>query len=547
VTEKEHTDCVAKRTFYKTRRRVRERNMHSSFTFNSHAHHRVPHQQQQQQQSGSGQPIYNIGAPSFNGMSHATHHHQQNNLFVNHHPFVRTYASVVSCDELGRRQRNVNNETQRNSSNTSNNNNHTSILGSLLKHFKPCTTNNLPASHNSTANHAATPTNAPKETHPHQQQQHKEFEDFTHLPLMTKCPNGGSLTFAHIFHYNQPNPVKVPIISGPYYTTTTQTPPSVESSSGSANRSRYSSIMASLFGGKPAWNQSSQQQQQQTCRSRGRRRFHNSGVNFPKNTHEKERSDIERNIHDDFCDIVADKDKIMMDNVECDMQKQQKPQQSLCVNSRIDAPAGELPFEIFSLKDFPAIAAAANSAAKCVLRRKSPTASPPAKRQEMEHSDSEDDELVVFKNEAIATTPSFTPKRITICEKVSNFVKSSPKKLFITTVPLRSCLKATPIHQRQCEDDDSFIVFASDSEDEDDDEDDDVSDGDINEETETEDDDSDIDMEEEDDEDEDEVDVGEVTKVAEEEMPQSGQQKLDSGHFERSVRHCISKLWMSVH
>lgn len=192
-------------------------------------------------------------------------------------------------------------------------------------------------------------------------------------------------------------------------------------------------------------------------RSRGGRGRHNPkfqdhDVNFPKNAHEKERSSIERDINDDSCDfvhIIEDKD-VMRSSENVDQVSPNNPNETAsgsCGTTPADVP----PFMIYSMEEFPAIVNA--SGCVPVIEIRSPTASPPAKLEKPEEG------FVVVPSSASSSTPSFTPKRMSLCEKIIK----SPTKLFPKPIPiaLKPCLKAPRRNASECSDD--FIVFASDS------------------------------------------------------------------------------------
>lgn len=194
-------------------------------------------------------------------------------------------------------------------------------------------------------------------------------------------------------------------------------------------------------------------------RSRGGRgrhhnntKFHDHDVNFPKNAHEKERSSIERDIHDDsgdFVHIIEDKD-VMRSAASVDKVSSNNPNETASGSCGMK-PADEPPFMIYSLEEFPAIVTA--SGCVPVIEIRSPTASPPAKLEKPEEG------FVVVPSSASSSTPSFTPKRISLCEKIIR----SPTKLFPKPIPiaLKPCLKAPRRNVSECSDD--FIVFANDS------------------------------------------------------------------------------------
>lgn len=394
--------------------------MYSPFTFNSNVHRATSNYQQQ-----SGQPIYNIGAPSFTAgfMNHTT------NPLVNHRPtFIRSFASVVSCEsDLGKRHL-MGNINKGNIHNIHNNNNHQSgSISSFFAHFNQSATPHPPPTHNN-----------------------KEFEDYKHMP---------SHNFSPQQHYNHQQPptshinTKVPMNSS-----FNPVPPSANHSNIESMSTATRNFMASFFGG---YQQPPQQpppkprnqrwfQKGFRCRGKGRNhnnnanKFHDHDVNLPKNAQEKERTSVERDIKEDIsCDFVNVEN--VKEVVPTSNQPTNQPTETAsgsCHASTDDDP----PFMIYSLEEFPAI--------DCKPEKKSPTASPPAKTPE-----TVEEGFVLLPISAALSTPSLAPKRTSICEKIMK----SPQKLFPKPIPanVKSCLKAPRRSISECSDD--FIVFANDS------------------------------------------------------------------------------------
>lgn len=462
--------------------------MHSPFTFNPNAHRATSHYQQQ---SGHfNQPVYTLGAPPAYGSGFMSHQ------YVNHAPFTRSFASVVGCEnrDLGMPHNNKISTTN------SDSNNSPSILGSIFKHFSNKQTQpQYP--------HPPPPTQPSMAS----SNQSKEFDDFSHMPMMT---------VNNIQHY-QPHYFQQPQC-GQFY-------PSANTNNNNMSTSARN-FMASFFGRcqqqhapprprYPRWFNNN-------FRSRGGRgrhrnynqqRFHEHDVNLPKNAHEKERSSIERDIHDDFVHIVEDKEVI---SDEASGNASPNNPNETAKGSCCTEPADDPPFMIYSLEEFPAIVTTSGSVPR--IEFKSPTASPPAKRPEMEKPD---EGFVVVPTSASSSTPSFTPKRISLCEKIIK----SPTKLFPKPIPvaLKPCLKAPRRRLSECSDD--FIVFASDTSEcgaED------ISYSDTEDETDSETDDDDIVFEGDDDMEDITEEDGEESDDDEDEVPE---QQLDSGVEEKRV------------
>lgn len=320
--------------------------MHSSFTFINPNVHRVPGSQQQ-----SGHPIFNIGAPASTFMSQPT------NLFVNHHAFTRSFASVVSCDNFGIRQQfnsvnkmNANNYNGGHQTSPQHTTNNSGIFSSILKHFnKP----NVSAHHQGPRNH-----------------QSKEFEDFTHLP-------GFNMTvFKSPPPPNQFSPHSQPSQSNKSDIETA--PPSVNNNSPRCITTPATNFVASLFGQgqsrpkNPRWYHRGFR-----CRSRGWRnqnnnKFRHDDVNMSKSIHEKERSSAGKGINDDSEDFVD-----LMDEMN-EMNGYVNRKYETANVSSAKAPTVEpLPFTICSLDDFPSI----ESTKKPIRQKKSPSPAKNIKKQ----------------------------------------------------------------------------------------------------------------------------------------------------------------------
>jgi hypothetical protein len=430
--------------------------MHPSYLFNSNVQ-RVPNYQQQ-----SGQPIYNIG--SYAGypvsISHPTMYHMN-------HPFQRTFASVVGCENQ-KFNRSSNHQFHMGNNNTNCNNN-----GGLLNSFFKRFTNQNKISMQQP------PPPPPLQQQQQQQQYHsqqsafykKEFEDYSQMPSLIQHPQTHQ-NYCYTFPSSGALDTKIPIISGSQY-------PSY-SHKNTIHRNNNNSIMKgpngyTNFYEKPhnqysqRWynrsfngfrcnrnnnNNSSSSNNNNGNKSRMHHnaRFHDA--NNPKNVHEKERQSIERNIRCDFCDIssVAKNNaraKVVNDQTTTTTTSRYETAKSsnntcdrIANNSNTENP----PFEIYSLEEFPAIVSCTQ-------------ASPAEKKISApnEQTDIDEGDFVMLRNDAHVTTPSFVPRRFTFCEKVTKLVKS-PQKLLLAT-PRRSCLKPTRRDRSLSECSDDFIVF----------------------------------------------------------------------------------------
>lgn len=395
--------------------------MHSPFTFNPNASRAAS---SYQQQSGYPQPVFNIGIAS----GFMNHHP---NLFVNQRSFTRSFASVVSCENNLEKFQNMNNVNRGNGNNGIINQQKPGLIGTILKHLKP-------------------------QTQPYNYQgpsQQKEFNDYTFIPTM-QCNHLQNNQHRQIFSQAPAaNHISTAIPSEPFY----QPPASANNNS---NMTATRKIMASLFGG---YQQTSQQQQPPRTRNNrwfnksfrcrgGRGRNHNNSqfrdqaVNFPKNSQEKERTFLERDIQDDSCDFI----EVFEDqNVMCSETTPEKNPNETAKGScySTTTTSDDPPFMIYSLEEFPAICSVARATTSA---EKNP-------QLEKDVAKKPDEGFVCVPSEASFLTPSFTPKRTSLCEKLIN----SPKKLFPTCTPVtpKSCLKTRP-QRRVSECSDDFIVFA---------------------------------------------------------------------------------------
>ncbi|KAL7023730.1 hypothetical protein ACKWTF_012755 [Chironomus riparius] len=176
-----------------------------------------------------------------------------------------------------------------------------------------------------------------------------------------------------------------------------------------------------------------------------------------KNRHERHRHSIEHDIRVD-CDIfnikkVNNNNKTTLRNTKqinaIKLETENLPNSGNSLNP---------PFEIQSLKEFPAISPSSTTTtsshdqtvnASIIATTKTST------------DESDESDYVKFHDDIAKTTPTFIPRRYNLCEKVTSIVKSPKKLLSIPMMsPKRSCLKPTMRRTRtvsECSDD--FIVF----------------------------------------------------------------------------------------
>lgn len=481
--------------------------MHTSFSCNPHAHQRVSGIFQQQ--SGFQQPIYNLGTPPNPGFM--SHH---SNLLVNHPTITRSFASVVSCENhMGMRQ------TVTNKFPVINNNQNSGIFSSLFQHFHKPT---MPQTYQQQVN-------------PHI---NKEFEDFKHMPCLgqTNLPVYNPQT-QHFYQHSQQSHIninKLNVNSDSACTAKTTINNAAAPTKG---------FIASLFGGSPQEGAQMRQRNPRwfykgfRCRGGGRwknpnNKFRHDDVNSnTKNVHEKERSSIERNIHDDACDFVdVMEDKEMMEQMLNSGNKTMDTKLSSCQQPAADNP----PFLICSMKDFPAIVPIKEPS----LKDKKETS--PAKNLKEGKSEG----FVVVPTEASISTPSFTPKRLSLCEK---FIKS-PTKLFPTSpFMLKPCLKPSRRSISECSDD--FIVFADDNDGVQQNE--KILSDNAEYETDSEDDDDDVDVEVEDEESSEEEESEDESSEDEESSCEDGEDvidnadRVDSGFEEKKVSSSAFRFYRS--
>lgn len=292
-------------------------------------------------------------------------------------------------------------------------------------------------------------------------------------------------------HFHQKPHMNIPIIGGQFYQPSAQVPTVIPTRN----------LMATLFGGYQQRWQKPRNKGWFRCSRGGHRskgnKFHDADVNLQKNIHEKERASIERDILDDSCDFVHVDVKDVMNRIESDKKQ-----------TSSDETDKDPPFMIYSLEEFPAIVTP-------VVAPKTP---PPAK-------DNCDEGFVVLPTEAAISTPSCAPRRLTLCEKVGQIVKSSPTRI---NGYLKPCLKQTRRRYSECSDDFviEFVPGPSNCNDANDSY-LDTSDDDDDSETESEDDDDDMGkIAEEESEDDSSEDEGE---------DENAEQQLDSGVEEKRV------------
>lgn len=440
--------------------------MHPSYNnYYSKAHHVPPPNSFQQ----SGHPIYCIGAYAYPVIS--------TNMFMSQPQFQRTFASVVcenpNFDPSTNHHLKVENETQTQAAAADNSGLFNSFIKRLTKQPPP------------------PPPQVPIATpHSYQNYPHKEFEDFTKIPTVINNNNNShpanSSSASTNHHHSVPFPgnFEMPFMNQQAYY---QPPPShsqkhyQQQQQQQPRNNFFSTIMGTWYPQNPHHQQHPQQQQQhfqpnnnnqQRWFSRGFRGFRcnknnkqqqqqgrphsrhfNHDASNTKNVHEKERNSIERDIKNDFCDISGNKSKFVDKNQLRNQSETAKSNNNN--NKNCDKSEENPPFEIFSLDEFPAIVSPASA----------PLAS--LNNSNGDHELDEHD-FVSYKDDAAATTPSYTPmwppKRISLCEKVSKIVKSPQKLLALPTLatPRRSCLKPTQRNRSmsECSDGDDFIVFA---------------------------------------------------------------------------------------
>jgi hypothetical protein len=363
--------------------------MHSPFTYNPNAHRASNYQQQ----SGHQQPVYAIGAPYTGFMTHPA--------VMNQQTFARSFASVVSCERDLTKHQNCQNG------------NNMGIINSFMRHF-----NQRPQM-------------------PHYQKiqhQNKEFEDFTRMPSLPASNYIHTQNHPQQHFYQQPHPhhinMKVPFVSGQFYP---------QSANDTNNPTR--SFMASFFGGYQQCPQPQAKPKQRKWFGRGFRcgrgggnrwrnsKFHENDVNLQKNFHEKERTIIEHDIHDDICDFVNVDEKDVMAKDVCDSKAS-----SNNPNETAKGSCDDPPFMIYSLEEFPAIVPAATTP---------PTTVKPKAKEKCEKG------FVVLPQDASKSTPCFVPRRFTLCEKVEQMIKSSPTRI---NGYLKPCLKQSRRRFSECSD-----------------------------------------------------------------------------------------------
>lgn len=266
-------------------------------------------------------------------------------------------------------------------------------------------------------------------------------------------------------------------------------------------------------------------------------KFHHHASNLHKNLHEKERHCIERDITDDYCDILGDLEQV-------DEPTESEPAVVVLPEnvSKDEVIPVELnrTFEFYSLEEFPeilqdcpvALSSGINNKKrttnKCTKSQKASKLT--AKRQDTVEDSDTDDEFIIFKDDTPDSTPSFSPKPMNLCTKIGKIIKKPSSPLKSSFSPCK-ILAATKLHcmkpkrerfLSECSDD-SFVVFCDSGA---------SSSGDVNQQTDF---DSELDMSDDDSDDsesDDDLTDGDDGDV-EDETPEA--QQLDSGIEERKV------------
>lgn len=261
----------------------------------------------------------------------------------------------------------------------------------------------------------------------------------------------------------------------------------------------------------------------------------------PKNFHKKDRSNIERVIHEDVKDLRSKTYKSAVNTLYKNSSQKTANDPSKCKKENPEEP----PFLLYSLDEFPAIVNATNNHIKLSRKKKK-------SRRHKTETDKKckvklEDEFVIISSEASVSTPPFEPPKISLCEKIIR----SPKKLLMTTsrFPLKPILKLSRSQRRsvsECSDD--WIQFDHDSfpnnkqdmgcDDDETDNDDDVEDEDEESEMET-----DEETEEDDESDEDDSEISFDEPDNGEDKIDAKIQPLDSGFEDKKVcfENCLMK------
>lgn len=176
-----------------------------------------------------------------------------------------------------------------------------------------------------------------------------------------------------------------------------------------------------------------------------------------KNRHEKHRHSIEHDIRVD-CDIFNIKK--VNNNNQTQLRNTNKTNTMKLETENLPKSGNFLnpPFEIQSLKEFPAISSPSSSTTNTATSHDQTVVTAQRKTSTDE---SDESDYVKFHDDIAKTTPTFIPRRYNLCEKVTSIVKSPKKLLSIPMMsPKRSCLKPTMRRTRtisECSDD--YIVF----------------------------------------------------------------------------------------
>lgn len=175
--------------------------------------------------------------------------------------------------------------------------------------------------------------------------------------------------------------------------------------------------------------------------------------NANKNRHEKHRHSIEHDIRVD-CDIF----NVKKVNNNQTNRKQTNAMKLETENLPNSGNSSCPPFEIQSLKEFPAISSKSTTTTTSHDQTNNASITTETKTST---DDGDESDYVKFHDDIAKTTPTFIPRRYNLCEKVTSIVKSPKKLLSIPMIsPKRSCLKPTMRRRTVSECSDDFdIVF----------------------------------------------------------------------------------------
>lgn len=165
-----------------------------------------------------------------------------------------------------------------------------------------------------------------------------------------------------------------------------------------------------------------------------------------KNYHEKSRSSLEKNMHEDCCESATNTSN-SHGNKGCSTNE--------AVTEESKRASDNPPFLIYSEIEFPAIKNTVRQPPRSKRKRKDRS----GKCHSRSPSQKNNNEFVVIASEAPMLTPTFEPPKMSLCDRIIN----SPKKLLpqSCSVSIKPILKLSKARRSFSESSDDWIQFAT--------------------------------------------------------------------------------------